>query len=74
MPAVADGEACAGPQIWDLESKSIVDELKPTFDKEFGRKAQARPSLACLLRMHACKVKSLTQCMPKGGVQYGSAT
>ena len=31
---------CVSAQIWDLESKSIVDELKPTFDKDFGKKAQ----------------------------------
>ena len=34
-------------QIWDLESKSIVDELKPTFDKDFGKKAQVCCSLCC---------------------------
>lgn len=36
-------------QIWDLESKSIVDELKPTFDKDFGKKAQVCCSLVALL-------------------------
>ena len=36
-------------QIWDLESKSIVDELKPTFDKDFGKKAQVCCALAAPL-------------------------
>lgn len=26
-------------KIWDLESKSVVDELRPDFNKEFKRKA-----------------------------------
>lgn len=27
------------PQIWDLESKSVVDDLRPEFSKTFGKKA-----------------------------------
>ena len=27
-------------QIWDLESKSIVDELRPQWEKELSKKAQ----------------------------------
>ena len=34
---------CAATQtsikIWDLESKSVVDDLRPDFNKEFKRKA-----------------------------------
>jgi guanine nucleotide-binding protein subunit beta-2-like 1 protein len=38
-PAVSCYAAQTSIKIWDLESKSVVDDLRPEFSKTYGRKA-----------------------------------